>query len=147
MVTTIIILLSYSSSSFSNFLFWADGGWHSVITLSVDCTVPISDRSLWMYLAAALENHDCLYWSGHSLEHAGPWLFTHPAWNITLALFPAALLSRSVRFQPDWFRSITLWHITSFKPIPAQRLGEKCKLMPCKTQQTQQAARHQQAFC
>lgn len=79
-----------------------------------------------------MRSHDCLYSRRHHLEHAGLWLFTHPACDITFALFPqcSSISSLSLSSQISC-GSVTPWPTCSHKPIPPKRLKDKLNLMPC----------------
>lgn len=81
----------------------------------------------------AMRSHDCLYSRRHHLEHAGLWLFTHSACDITLALFPpkrCSVSSLSLSYQIGC-GSVTPRPTCSRKPIPPKRRKDKLNLMPC----------------
>lgn len=105
-------------------------GWYVYLTL------PISHLNIFCLCSnlprCGVRSHDCLYSRRHHLEHAGLWLFTHPACDIMVSLIPPVLLSLlSVPFQPDWLWSVTPWPTCSHTPIPPKRLKDKLNLMPC----------------
>lgn len=81
-----------------------------------------------------MRSHDCLYSRRHHLEHAGLWLFTHSACDITLALLPPKRCSCLLSVP-----SLTRLAVgaspprptCSHKPIPQKRFKDKLNLMPC----------------